>query len=140
MADFFAVRREIAEKLKEISAFKQIYTPLNSAKVTEMSQITPSAHVNFQRIAKSDNSSDSRVNLLGLRWAVTVACRNAQSQMVDGSAVTDEAGNLLEEVITLLSGWQPKSSCRPLSLVDVKEGFSPGFAYLTVFFESKRFI
>lgn len=140
MANFFAVRDEIAEKLKEISAFKQIYTPLNSVKVTEMSQITPAAHVNFQRIAKADASSNSKVNMLGIRWAVTVACRNAQSQMTNGNDVTDEAGELLQKVIELLSGWQPINSVRPLELIDVREGFSAGFAYLTVIFESKKFI
>ncbi|MPW43371.1 phage tail terminator protein [Acinetobacter guerrae] len=140
MANFFAVRNEIAEKLKEISAFKQIYTPLNSIKVTEMSQVTPAAHVNFQRITKTDASGNSKVNMLGIRWAVTVACRNAQSQMTNGNVVTDEAGNLVEEVIGLLSGWQPQSSPRPLILVDIKEGFSTGFAYLTAIFESKKFI
>lgn len=49
---FFAVRDEIAEKLKEIPEFLKIYTPLNSVGVTEMSQVTPSAHVNFVRIDK----------------------------------------------------------------------------------------
>ncbi len=139
MANFFAVRDEIAVKLREIEAFKEIYTPLNSVKITEMSQITPSAHVNYQRIVKVDDASNARSNILGIRWAVTVTCRNAQSQMVDGRAVTDEAGELLDQVIGLLSGWQPKSSIRPLILMDVKEGFSTGFAYLTAIFESKKF-
>ena len=52
MSTFFAVRDEIAEKLKEIPEFLRIYTPLNSVSVTEMSQVTPSAHVNFVRIDK----------------------------------------------------------------------------------------
>ncbi|HCK31804.1 phage tail terminator protein [Acinetobacter ursingii] len=140
MSNFFAVRDEIAEKLKEISALKQIYTPLNSVKVTEMSQVTPAAHVNFQRITKVDSSGNSKVNMLGIRWAVTVACRNAQSQMTNGNVVTDEAGELLQDVIELLSGWQPSSSVRPLDLIEVREGFSTGFAYLTAIFESKKFI
>jgi len=140
LANFFAVRDEIAEKLKEIAAFKQIYTPLNSIKVTEMAQVTPAAHVNFQRIVKTDSANHSKMNMFGIRWAVTVACRNAQSQMSNGNMVTDEAGNLVQEVIELLSGWQPQSSVRPLDLIDIKEGFSTGFAYLTVIFESKQFI
>ena len=140
MSDFFAVRREISEKLKEITAFKEIYTPLNSVSVTEMSQITPAAHVNFKRLTKRDDAGSGKTNMLGMSWEVTVACRNAQSQMVNGSIVTDEAGNLLEDVITLLSGWNPPSSCRPLILIGVTEGYSPGFAYLTAIFESKRFV
>ncbi len=35
MSTFFAVRDEIAEKLKEIPEFLKIYTPLNSVSVTE---------------------------------------------------------------------------------------------------------
>ncbi|SPL70309.1 phage tail terminator protein [Acinetobacter stercoris] len=139
MANFFAVRDEIAEKLLEIDAFKKIYTPLNSVKISEMSQVTPSAHVNFQRIVKVDDADKSKHNILGIRWAVTVACQNAQSQMVDGRVVTDEAGELLDQVIELLSGWKPVSSIRALNLVEVKEAFSPTYAYLTAIFESKRF-
>ena len=140
MADFFAIRAEIAEKLKEISVFKQIYTPLNSVKVAEMSQVTPSAHINFVRITPNATAGKGSITLIGQQWAVTVACRNAQSQMNDGDAVTDEAGDLLEDVIRLLSGWKPPSSRDALMLVDVKEGFSPSFCYLTAVFSSSKFI
>lgn len=140
MSNFFAVRDEIALKLKDIPEFKQVYTPLNSVLVTEMSQVTPAAHVNFQRIVPTAEAGQGKLNMLTLRWAVTVACRNAQSQMSNGNVVTDEAGTLLDSVIKLLSGWQPASSARPLNLVEVREGFSPGYAYLTAVFESKRFI
>lgn len=140
MPNFFAVRDEIAEKLREIETFKEIYTPLNSVKMSEMSQVTPAAHINFQRIIKVNDADKSKHNVLGIRWAVTVACQNAQSQLIDGRTVTDEAGELLDQVIELLSEWKPKSSIRPLNLVDVKEGFSTGFAYLTAIFESKKFI
>lgn len=140
MSNFFNIRAEIAEKLTEISAFKQIYTPLNSVKVTEMSQVTPSAHVNFARITPKDSSGSGQLNLLTQQWSVTVACRNAQSQMQNGNAVTDEAGVLLEEVIQYLSGWKPASARKPLLLQSVQEAFSPTCAYLTAVFESERFI
>ncbi|MBJ8443846.1 phage tail terminator protein [Acinetobacter bereziniae] len=140
MSSFFAVRDEIANKLKEIPSFKEIYTPHNSAKITEMMQITPSAHVNFARIVKKADAGAGKVNQLGQQWAVSVACRNAQSQMTNGNAVNDEAGELTEEVIKLLSGWQPRSSIRPLNLIDVKEGYSPTCTYITVIFESQKFI
>ncbi len=80
------------------------------------------------------------MNMISQQWAVTVACKNARSQSIDGSAVTDQAGNLLEDVIQLLSGWKPASARGELMLVDVKEAFSTGFAYLTAVFESERFI
>ena len=140
MSTFFAVRDEIAEKLKEISEFKQIYTPLNSVAVTEMSQSVPSAHVNFVRIDKKSSAGKGGINLLGQQWAVTVACRNAQSQMNDGRAVSDEAGLLAEKVIQLLSGWKPKSSRNELDLISVRDGYSAGFAYITIIFESQKFI
>lgn len=140
MSNFFAVRDEIAEKLKEIPAFKQIYTPLNSVKVTEMAQVTPAAHVNFARFSPQAVASQGKATMLSMRWAVTVACQNAQSQMNDGSAVTDQAGNLLGEVIELLAGWKPESSRMPLVLVDAKEAFNPTFAYLTAVFESQQII
>jgi len=140
VSDFFAVRGEIAEKLKEVPDFKQIYTPLNSVLVTEMAQVTPSAHVNFVRIRSKDSAGKGKMNMISQQWAVTVACKNARSQSIDGSAVTDQAGNLLEDVIQLLSGWKPASARGELMLVDVKEAFSTGFAYLTAVFESERFI
>lgn len=137
---FFAVRDEIAEKLKEIPEFKQIYTPLNSVSVTEMSQVTPSVHVNFMRINKRASAGKGSINQIGQHWAVTVACRNVQSQMTDGRAVSDEAGSLAEKVIKLLSGWQPQASRTALEFLDVKDGYSPGFAYITIIFESQKFI
>lgn len=140
MANFFAVRAEIAEKLKEIPEFKQIYTPLNSVSVTEMGQVTPAAHVNFHRIRKVDEAGRGSKNLLGLQWAVTVACRNAKSQLNDISAVADEAGELLDQVIEPLAGWEPDNSIEPLQIVDVKDGYGPAFVYYTVIFESRRII
>lgn len=134
---FFQIRTEIVEKLKEITEFKQIYTPLNSRQVTEGTQVTPSAHVNFVRIGSNDSAGQGRALMLGQLYAVTVACRNAQSQ-IDATAVTDEAGILLDQVIGLLSGWKPESSRNPLQLVEVKDGYSPAFCYLTAVFEAKR--
>ncbi|WP_288402305.1 hypothetical protein [uncultured Acinetobacter sp.] len=140
MANFFDVRAEIAEKLKEITEFKQIYTPMNSVSVTEMSQVVPSAHVNFVRVRKIDDAGKGKSNLLGLQWSVTVACRNAKSQLNDISAVADEAGELLNKVIQLLSGWEPDNSIDPLQIVDVKDGYGPAFVYYTVIFESTKII
>lgn len=137
---FFAVRDEIAEKLKEISDFRKIYTPLNSVNVTEMSQVTPSAHVNFVRIDLKDSKGNSKLNQIGQQWAVSIACRNAQSQLNDGGAVADEAGALTEKVIQLLAGWKPPSSRIPLRFLSVRDGYSPGFAYITIIFESEKFI
>lgn len=137
---FFAVRDEIAEKLKEISDFRKIYTPLNSVSVTEMSQVTPSAHVNFVRIDLKDSKGNSKLNQIGQQWAITVACRNAQSQMTDGRAVSDEAGLLTEKVIQLLAGWQPVASRIPLRFLSVRDGYSSSFAYITIIFESEKFI
>ena len=140
MSTFFAVRDEIANKLMEIPEFKQIYTPLNSVKVTEMSQVTPSAHVNFVRIDKKASAGRGSINQIGQQWSVTVACRNAQSQLNDGSAVADEAGALTEKVIQLLSGWKPSSSRIPLRFLSVRDGYSSSFAYITIIFESEKFI
>ena len=140
MANFFAVRAEIAEKLKEIIEFKQIYTPMNSVSVTEMSQVVPSAHVNFVRVRKIDDAGKGKSNLLGLQWAVTVACRNAKAQLNDITALADEAGELLNKVIQLLSGWEPDNSIDPLQIVDVKDGYGPAFVYYTVIFESTKII
>lgn len=140
MTTFFAVRDEIAEKLKEISDFRKIYTPLNSVNVTEMSQVTPSAHVNFVRIDLKDSKGNGKMNQIGQQWAVSIACRNAQSQLNDGRAVADEAGALTEKVIRLLAGWQPVASRIPLQLLSVRDGYSSSFAYITIIFESEKFI
>ncbi|MEX5380535.1 phage tail terminator protein [Acinetobacter towneri] len=140
MTTFFAVRDEIAKKLEEISDFRKIYTPLNSVNVTEMSQVTPSAHVNFVRIDLKDSKGNSKLNQIGQQWSVTVACRNAQSQLNDGSAVADEAGALTEKVIQLLAGWKPSSSRIPLRFLSVRDGYSSSFAYITIIFESEKFI
>ena len=138
MGNFFSIRAEIAEKLKEITEFKQIYTPLNSVSVTEMSQVTPSAHVNFVRVRKIDDAGKGKSNLLGLQWSVTVACRNAQAQLNNISALADEAGELLDQVIELLAGWEPESSIEPLQIIDVKDGYGPAFVYYTVILESRK--
>lgn len=140
MSTFFAVRDEIAEKLKEIPELLKIYTPLNSVSVTEMSQVTPSAHVNFVRIDKKASAGRGSINQIGQQWSVTVACRNAQSQLNDGSAVADEAGALTEKVIQLLAGWKPSSSRIPLRFLSVRDGYSSSFAYITIIFESEKFI
>ena len=140
MTTFFAVRDEIAEKLGEIPELRKIYTPLNSVSVTEISQVTPSAHVNFVRIDLKDSKGNSKLNQIGQQWAVSIACRNAQSQLNDGGAVADEAGALTEKVIQLLSGWKPLSSRIPLRFLSVRDGYSSGFAYITIIFESEKFI
>ncbi|RJL72323.1 phage tail terminator protein [Acinetobacter radioresistens] len=138
--NFFAVRDEIAEKLTGISGLKKIYTPANSATVTELSQVTPNALVYYRRIRKLDDVAKSSMNMLAQQWEVTVVERHASAQLNDGSAVLDRAGALTQQVLELLSGWQPASSARPLNLIAVEEDYSPTCVYITLVFESKMFI
>lgn len=135
--NFFAVRSEIAEKLKEIVDFKKIYTPANSAKVTELSQVTPNAQVYYRRVRILDDAGRSSANMLNQQWEVTICERNAASQLNDGSAVLDRVGILTMKVLKLLSGWKPDSSIRPLNMVAVEEDYSPTCVYITLVFESK---
>jgi len=138
--NFFAVRDEIAEKLNGILGLKKIYTPANSANVTELSQVTPNAQVYYRRIRKLDDVAKSSMNMLAQQWEVTVVERHASAQLNDGSAVLDRAGALTQQVLELLSGWQPASSARPLNLIAVEEDYSPTCVYITLVFESKMFI
>ncbi|WP_180113382.1 hypothetical protein [Acinetobacter sp. YH12073] len=138
--NFFAVRSEIEEKLKEIPDFKEIYTPANSAKVTELSQVTPNAQIYYRRVRKSDDVGRSSMMSLGQQWEVTICERHAASQQKDGSAVLDRVGKLTMKVLKLLSGWKPNSSNRPLSMVAIEEDYSPTCVYITLVFESKMFV
>lgn len=138
--NFFAVRSEIADKLKEITDFKIIYTPANSANITEITQITPNAQVYYRRVRKVDDAGRSSMNMLAKQWEVTVVERHAASQLSNGSEALDIAGVLTEQVLELLSGWQPNSSVRPLDLVAIEEDFSATCVYITLVFESKSFI
>ena len=138
--NFFAVRGEIYEKLKEIPDFKEVYTPANSAKVTELSQVTPNAQIYYRRVRKSDDASRSSMMSLAQQWEVTICERHAASQQKDGSAVLDRAGVLTMKVLKLLSGWKPASSNRPLRMVAIEEDYSPTCVYITLVFESKMFV
>lgn len=140
MTTFFAVRDLIAEKLKEIPEFKAIYTPANSVKVQESFQVVPSAHVNFARLSRSGGSSDGKLNQLRKQWAVTIACRNAASQQNQGNALNDEIGLIADKVIRLLAGWEYEEFCEPLKFLSVSDGYSVGFAYMTLIFESEMFV
>ena len=139
MSNFFAVQAEIAEKLKEISEFKKIYTPINIGSTSELSQITPNVHVNYFRTNVLDTAGRGKINKLGLQWDVTVIERHAASQLGDGSRAIDQAGELLDKVINLLSGWQPVSSKDPLKLLRISEEFSSTCVYVTAVFESTKF-
>ena len=138
--NFFAVRGEIEEKLKEIPDFKKVYTPANSAKVAELSQATPNAQIYYRRVRKADDAGRSSVMSLAQQWEVTICERHAASQQKDGSAVLDRAGMLTMKVLKLLSGWKPASSNRPLSMVTIEEDYSPTCVYITLVFESKMFV
>ncbi|MHA3079645.1 phage tail terminator protein [Acinetobacter sp. ANC 5502] len=139
MADFFLTRTEIAAKLEEITDFKKIYTPLNSSKIFEGQQVVPSAHVNFSKIDVEATESKGKAVLLGKRWSVTIACSNAASQ-ADGSLVADQAGELLNQVILLLSGFKPTAAREAIELVSVTEGVSASAMYLTAVFLSREFV
>ena len=139
-SNFFAVRSEISEKLAEIASYKRIYTPANSAQVKELSQVTPNAQVYYRRVRKTDDTGKSSVNMLNQQWEVTICERHAASQLLDGSAVLERIGQLTMKVLQLLSGWQPKSSIRPLNLVAVEEDYSTTCVYITLVFESKFFV
>ena len=95
-SNFFAVRSEISEKLAEIASFKRIYTPANSAQVTELSQVTPNAQVYYRRVRKIDDTGKSSVNMLNQQWEVTICERHAASPLLDGSKFYNyyRAGNL----------------------------------------------
>jgi len=95
--------------------------------------------VNYRRDA-SLIFTPAKVNKLGLQWDVTVTGRHAASQLSNGSRAIDQAGELLEKVIILLSGWQPASSKDPLKLIRISEEFSSTCVYVTAIFESTKFI
>lgn len=131
---------KLQKKLEEIPEFKKIYTPINIGSTSELSQITPCAHVNYLRIRKVDEGGRGSINALKQEWDITIVERHAASQLSDGSKAIDKAGELVAKVIPLLSGWRPEASTRPLSLVRISEDFSPTCVYITMVFESSLFI
>ncbi len=100
---------------------RKIYTPANSAKVTEVSQVTPNAQIYYRRVRKSDDAGRSSMMSLSTALEVTICERHADSQQKDGSAVLDRVGKLNHESFKLLSGWKPEFSNRPLSMVAIEE-------------------
>lgn len=132
----FAIGAEIVERLKaEVPELMEVYTSAQLGDAEEGSQVTPCCHVLYGGDNILDTTAGRGTNIVKQVWVIVLAVQNSSAQL-DVSMLQSEASLLITKILSVLQGWQPPSSARPLQRINAeKPQYRPTFAYYPFAFE-----
>lgn len=140
LKDYFEAEKAIVCRLKqEIPELKEVYTPFSLSDMVESSQASPAIHVIYSGDnVKSPEAGQGSAKMIGQKWMVVLAVRNAKSQLQNTTEIRNLAGELIPKLLSALQGWKPTEASRPLVRVagSPPPGYSSSFAYFPFMFES----
>ena len=139
MVNHLALEPLLIARIKAaVPGFRAVLGMADLASMQEAGQTTPAAHVIYQGDAYPPGAGSS-TRLVEQTWLVVVAVRNVRDT-VGGSAAREEAGVLISQVLTALSGWRCAPEEKPLTLVTPpRPGFNAGYAYFPLAFKFSFF-
>lgn len=142
IADYFGVEPAIIARLKaEVPEVPEshIFTPFGLDGMMENSQPSPSLHVIYAGDAVTGDEVGARTRqIVGQRWLVVLAVRNAKAQLKNTTEIRTAAGVIIPKLLNALQGWAPAEWMRPLGRVSgPAAGYSSAFAYFPFMFEGR---
>lgn len=128
----------LIEQLKaKVPGFKAVLSAADLAGVLEAAQQTPAAHVLYWGERLGDSTGRGRAQMSYQQWLIVIATRNASTQRT-GEAARNEAGPLIDAMLSALQGWAPANG-QPLQRIPgPKAAYTRGgFAYFPFLFETR---
>jgi hypothetical protein len=141
ITNYLAAESLIIARLKaQVPTFRAVYGAADLAGVEERAQVTPAAHVIYDGDAvpggEVNRAGAGAAQVVAQHWLVVVAVRNVRDTQ-GGQYTREEAGPLVSQTITALSGWKPSTDFRPLRRTSApKPAFTNGFGYFPLMFEA----
>jgi len=124
-----------------VGSLKKVLGAADLAGVQERQQVTPAVHVIYQGddvpTGQHDRGYFGSPQVVHQRWLVAVAVRNVRG-IREGTAMREEAGPILAQVITALEAWQPPAPWRPMKRApSPPPWYSNGFGYFPLLFTTE---
>lgn len=138
--DYFEAEKALVARIKEqMPELKEVYTPFSLSDMVESSQASPAVHIIYAGDnVKSSEAGQGSAKMIGQKWMVVLAVRNANSQLQKTTEIRNLAGELIPKLLGSLQGWKPTPASRPLVRIagSPPPGYSSAFAYFPFMFES----
>lgn len=141
-SDYFSIEPLMIQRLKDaaIPGVRAVYSSAEIARVEENMQITPALHVLFHGDnvleGKGNQAEKGKKQKIEQNWMIVVAVNHA-AQINPAAEMNQQAGEIISQVLTQLSGWRPSFDHGELYRVN---GPGPdrraGFAYFPLVFKS----
>lgn len=137
--DYFEAEKAIVCQIKKtLPELKEVYTPFSLSDMVESSQASPAVHVIYVGDnVKSAEAGQGSAKMIGQKWLVVLAVRNAKSQLQNTTEIRNLAGELIPKLLGCLQGWKPTDASRALVRIAgaPPPGYSSAFAYFPFMFE-----
>lgn len=105
--------------------------------ITGGNQPAPAVYVLYDSGAVTESRPDGLAVRIAQTWVALVVVRYA-AQGVGGPQARLSAGEIADEVINALMGWQPTGTSQPLRLVDLPSGGAvPGYQIVPLQFSTE---
>ncbi len=142
ITDYFAAETAIVARLKEMVTevpANHVFTPFGLDGMMENSQPSPALHIIYAGdVVTTDSAGQRTKQLIGQRWLIVLAVRNAKAQLKDTTEIRAAAGLIVPKLLDALQGWAPVEWMRPLGRVGgPAAGYSSAFAYFPFMFEGR---
>jgi len=142
MANHLAVEQLIKARLSEKMCLiddSKILSARDLEGVQAKSQINPAIHVLYadDDVNVSDRAGSGIAQSIKQLWRVVVVVRNVRD--TTGESSRNDAGEIIDEVLKALQGWQPSASHSPLKRTKspFRTTYRDGFAYFPFQFSTQ---
>lgn len=116
----------------------RVMTEADAARMRDRSQIAPALLIVFDGFEPTQEVGQGQVLEIAQNWIVWVAVKNASGH-ANSQGVRDEAGPLIQLVITALAGWKPSAEFRAMRMQPSggPDFSQAGFGFFPVMFQTK---
>lgn len=129
------IKAKLETELASNSPKVHVKTAADIAGIEEDSQRTPAVYIVYDGDTVGEDAGYGQSNIVKQRYMAVITVRN-KSTIRSGEKTREDAGELLSQVISILSGWKPGNGYSELKRVDsIPPGYSAGFGYFPVAFE-----
>lgn len=132
------IKNRLGQKVASISDAK-ILSARDLEGVKAKSQVNPAIHVLYadDDVTVSDRKGSGQAQAIKQLWRVVLVVRNVSD--VSGESIREDAGEIIDEILKALQGWQPSASHSPLQRTKspFRTTYRDGFAYFPFQFSTQ---
>lgn len=141
ITDHLAAEALIIARLKDRVSVPHVLSVAELAGVLEEKQLTPAVQVIYAGTTPQGGDPDGAHRIAAQSWLTVVAVRNARQTGRSGTAIREQAGPIITQVLEALSGYRLGAGLRELRwMPGPAPAYSGVFGYFPLRFECEFLI